>query len=103
MAGSVVGFHRHEGGRLMAGGVVVFRRHGRRTPADGGASLSPLIEECRRGHTTDAAHANRGKGWKHMSKHNGVKNERGGKENPPQTRSSNTISKEDTRAKQRGE
>jgi hypothetical protein len=38
-----------------------------------------------------------------MSKQNGVKNERGGKENPSQTRASTTLSKEETRSKQRGE
>ncbi|CAJ1002754.1 hypothetical protein QO009_001322 [Brevibacillus aydinogluensis] len=38
-----------------------------------------------------------------MSKHNGVKNEQGDKENPSQTRSSTTIGKEETRSKQRGE
>ncbi|CAM5791399.1 hypothetical protein I532_05835 [Brevibacillus borstelensis AK1] len=38
-----------------------------------------------------------------MSKKNGVKNEMGNKENPSQTRASNTISKEETRSKQRGE
>ncbi len=38
-----------------------------------------------------------------LSKQNGVKNEMGKKENPSQTRASNTISKEDTRSKQRGE
>lgn len=38
-----------------------------------------------------------------MSKQNGVKNEMGKKENPSQTRTSNTISKEQTRSKQRGE
>jgi hypothetical protein len=39
----------------------------------------------------------------HMSKQNGVKNERGDKENPSQTRASTTIGKEETRSKQRGE
>jgi hypothetical protein len=38
-----------------------------------------------------------------LSKQNGVKNEMGQKENPSQTRASNTISKEETRSKQRGE
>ncbi|GED24725.1 hypothetical protein BAG01nite_08270 [Brevibacillus agri] len=38
-----------------------------------------------------------------MSKHNGVKNEMGKKENPSQTRSSTTVGKEETRSKQRGE
>jgi hypothetical protein len=38
-----------------------------------------------------------------LSKQNGVKNEMGYKENPPQTRASNTISKEETRSKQQGE
>jgi hypothetical protein len=38
-----------------------------------------------------------------LSKQNGIKNEQGGKENPPQTRASTTLSKEETRSKQRGE
>ncbi|MDR7313877.1 hypothetical protein J2X83_000111 [Brevibacillus nitrificans] len=38
-----------------------------------------------------------------MSKKNGVKNEMGNKENPSQTRSSNTLGKEQTQSKQRGE
>lgn len=42
-------------------------------------------------------------GGNEMSKQNGVKNEMGKKENPSQTRRSNTISKEQTRSKQRGE
>lgn len=43
------------------------------------------------------------KGEMDMSKKNGVKNEMGNKENPSQTRASNTLSKEETRSKQRGE
>ena len=38
-----------------------------------------------------------------MSKHNGVKDEQGNKENPSQTRASTTVEKEATRSKQRGE
>jgi len=38
-----------------------------------------------------------------LSKQNGVKNEMGRKENPPQTRASTTIGKEETRSKQQGE
>ncbi|MET3288887.1 UNVERIFIED_CONTAM: hypothetical protein ABID98_001457 [Brevibacillus sp. OAP136] len=38
-----------------------------------------------------------------MSKQNGVKNEMGKKENPSQTRASNTLSKEETKSKQQGE